>query len=186
MTAGKEPGTIEIVREKGMQDVTIRSMTAADKDRVMAIYKQGIDRGDATFRIDCPSWEEWDSEHRKDCRYVAESDGRVVGFTAVSPVSQRPWYRGVAEVTVYVDEACQSRGVGTALLTRLMEEAPKKGIWTLFSSIYSFNEKSLRLHEKCGFRTIGYRERLARDRFGNWADTVHMEYRFPDHLVVEK
>jgi phosphinothricin acetyltransferase len=91
----------------------------------------------------------------------------------------------VVEVTVYVDENCWNNGVGTSLLEKLILEAPNNGFWCLYSSIYSTNEKSIKLHNKCGFRTIGYRERIAKDRFGNWTDTTLMEYRFPDELVKE-
>lgn len=169
-----------------MQDVTIRSMTAADADRVIAIYKQGIDSGKATFRIDCPTWEEWDREYKKECRYVAVVNGAIAGFAAVSPVSDKLHYRGVVEVTVYVDENYRHQGVGTNLLEKLIEDAPQKGIWCLYSSIFSSNERSRNLHKKCGFRTIGHRERLARDRFGNWVDTTLMEYRFPDERIEEQ
>lgn len=107
----------------------------------------------------------------------------IAGFVAVSPISGKPHYYGVVEVMIYVDEKYWNRGIGTALLRKLIEEAPNSGFWCLYSSIYSSNEKSLKLHKKCGFRTIGYRERIARDRFGNWTDTTLMEYRFPDEIV---
>ena len=164
--------------------MTIREMITHDWDTVMRIYKQGIDSGLATFSTHYPSWEEWDSGHRKECRYVAISNNEVVGFIAISSVSQKPHYSGISEVMVYVDESARHMGVGTALLQRVMEESPKYGCWMLYSSIMSSNAASIRLHDKCGFRTVGYRERIARDKNGEWQDTTIMEYRFPDEDVV--
>lgn len=161
----------------------IRELLPKDGARVLEIYKQGIDSGKTTFTTTCPTWEAWDEGHKKCCRYVAELDGEVAGFAAVSPVSPKPHYSGVVEVMVYVDEKCWHRGIGSELLERLIAEAPAHGFWCLYSSIYSSNIPSIELHKKCGFRTIGYRERLAKDKFGNWTDTTMMEYRFPDEIV---
>jgi len=163
----------------------IREMLPEDAPRVLAIYKQGVDSGKATFTTQCPTWEVWDRGHHKCCRYVAVCEGEVAAFAALSPVSDRPHYKGVAEVMVYVDEAHWHQGLGEGLLRKLIEEAPGRGFWCLYSSIYSTNENSIRLHQKCGFRLIGYRERLAKDKFGNWMDTTMMEYRFPDEIVKE-
>ena len=163
----------------------MEEMMPEDWDRVFEIYKQGIDSGQATFSSNYPTWEEWDAGHNKCCRYVTLLNDEIAGFVAVSPFSGKPHYCGVVEVTVYVDEKYWHNGVGTQLLKQLMKEAPNNGFWCLYSSIYSSNEKSLKLHNKCGFRTIGYRERIARDRFGNWTDTILMEYRFPDEIVKE-
>jgi len=165
--------------------MTIRDMLPEDGDRILAIYKQGIDSGKTTFTTICPTWEEWDAGHCNACRYVAEYDGEVAGFIAVSHVSPKPHYSGVVEVMIYVDEQAHHKGIGTALLNQLIQDAPEQGFWCLYSSIYSDNDNSLQLHQKCGFRTIGYRERLARDRFGNWKDTIMLEYRFPDEIVKE-
>lgn len=161
----------------------IREMLPEDWTRVSEIYKQGVDSGDTTFTTQCPTWEGWDLEHKKICRYVALCSEEVAGFVAVSPVSEKAHYYGVVEVMIYVDEKYWHKGIGTALLKKVIEEAPKNGFWCLYSSIYSDNEKSIKLHEKCGFRMIGYRERLAKDKFGNWRDTTMMEYRFPDEIV---
>jgi len=163
----------------------IRNMLLEDGDRVLEIYKQGIDSGKATFTTTYPTWEEWDKGHYNVCRYVAVCEDEVVGFVAVSPTSAKSHYSGVVEVTIYLDEQFHHRGIGTALLDKLVEEAPKQGFWCLYSSIFSDNKNSLKLHQKCGFRTIGYRERLAKDRFGNWRDTIMMEYRFSDAIVAE-
>lgn len=163
----------------------IREMRPNDWERVFEIYKQGIDSGKTTFNTKYPTWGEWDASHKEACRYVAVYKDEVAGFVAVSPVSGKAHYCGVVEVMIYVDEKYWHNGVGTCLLWKLIEEAPKNGFWCLYSSIYSTNEKSIKLHSKCGFRTIGYRERIAKDRFGNWTDTTMMEYRFPNELVNE-
>ena len=165
--------------------MTIREMAPEDWNKVFEIYKQGIDSGETTFSTEYPTWEQWDAGHNKRCRYVALLNDEIVGFIAGSPVSMKPHYSGVVEVMVYVDKSHWHNGIGTALLERLIEEAPNNGIWCLYSSIYSANEKSIKLHNKCGFRTIGYRERIAKDRFGNWTDTTLMEYRFADEIVKE-
>jgi len=159
-------------------------MISEDWNRVFEIYKQGIDSGKSTFTTAYPTWEEWNLGHNKCCRYVALSDDEIVGFTALSPVSTKIHYNGVEEVMVYVDKSHWNRGIGTDLLKKLIDEAPKNGIRCLYSSIFSSNENSIRLHQKCGFRMIGYRERIAKDRFGNWTDTTLLEYRFQDKIVV--
>lgn len=161
----------------------IREMVPEDWNSVFEIYKQGIDSGKTTFNTKYPTWEEWDNGHNKPCRYVALYNDEIAGFVAVSPVSGKLHYIGVVEVMIYVDEKYWHKGVGTSLLKKLIEEAPNNGFWCLYSSIYTTNEKSIKLHNKCGFRTIGYRERIAKDKFGNWADTTLMEYRFPDEIV---
>ncbi len=163
----------------------IRDMLPEDWNRVFEIYKQGIDSGKTTFSTHYPTWEEWDAGHNKPCRYVALCDDEIAGFVAVSPISAKPHYKGVVEVMIYVNEKHWHKGIGTGLLNKLIAEAPGNGFWCLYSSIYSSNEKSINLHNKCGFRTIGYRERIARDRFGNWTDTTLMEYRFADDIVKE-
>lgn len=165
--------------------MVIRGMIPEDWNEVLKIYKQGIDSGKTTFSTKYPTWEEWDYGHNKQCRYVALCDDEIAGFVAISPISSKPHYYGVVEVMVYVDEKHWHKGIGTRLLKKLIEEAPNNGFWCLYSSIYSTNEKSINLHQKCGFRLIGYRERIAKDRFGNWTDTTLMEYRFPDELVKE-
>ncbi|MBE6561321.1 MAG: N-acetyltransferase [Ruminococcaceae bacterium] len=163
----------------------IRNMVPDDRARVLAIYGQGIASGKATFRTICPAWEDWNSGHHPSCRFVAVYNEKVVGFTALSPVSDKAHYAGVAEVMVYVDEKYRRQGVGTALLRALIAAAPENGFWSLYSSIFSANTESIKLHEKCGFRTVGFRERIARDSSGSWVDTTLMEYRFPDEAVKE-
>ena len=155
----------------------IREMTDSDRSRVREIYAQGIEKGTSTFSTECPDWEEWNAHHLPYCRFVYETDGNVVGWIAVSPTSYREPYRGVVELSVYVDDAYHGKGVGTALMNHLADESPKHGIWSLYSVVFSSNEASLALHRKCGFREIGYRERVAQDKFGVWNNTTLFEKR---------
>lgn len=155
----------------------IREMRASDWKDMTEIYQQSLDKGDVTFRTECPTYEEWDCGHIKECRFVYELDGKVIGYTMLAPTSSRDSYRGVVEVSIFVDEDHTKQGIGTALLSKLMEEAEKAGYWTLYSAIFSVNEGSIKLHQKCGFRVIGTRERIAKDKFGNWQSTTLMEWR---------
>ncbi len=159
------------------ENQTVRKMRPEDFNSVARIYKQSLKKGIASFTSECPDYELWDAEHHKDCRLVYEWDGSVVGFAAISPVSAKPHYSGVAEVSVYVDRKFFHKGIGTALLNSLCREADEHGYWTLYSSIFSDNIISIELHKKCGFRIVGYRERIAKDIFGNWKSTIMMERR---------
>jgi phosphinothricin acetyltransferase len=154
----------------------IRDMTAGDWPRVREIYAEGIATGHATFQSAPPGWEEWDAGHLHAPRLIAESDGVVVGWAALSPVSKRPVYAGVAEVSVYVGGGARGRGVGLALLERLVRASEAAGLWTLQAGIFPENSASLALHERCGFRTVGVRERLGAMQ-GRWRDVVLMERR---------
>ncbi len=158
-------------------DVQIRSMLESDWDEVACIYQQGMDTNIATFQTVCPSYEEWDRSHLKECRFVIIQDGAVVGWTALSPTSSRCVYAGVAEVSIYIEEACAGKGYGTRLLNHLIQESEKCGFWMLQSGILQHNQASLALHGKCGFRQVGFRERIARDHSGVWRNTVLMEKR---------
>lgn len=155
-------------------------MEPGDWPRVADIYRQGLESGKATFATECPDCSQWDGAHLPLCRFVAVINGQVVGWTALSPTSSRWAYRGVAEVSVYVDSAAQGRDVGTALLETLCRESEQAGIWSLYAAIFSTNTASIALHRKCGFREIGYRERIAQDRFGVWQNTTLMERRAKD------
>ena len=150
-------------------------MTAADWPEVRAIYLDGIATGNATFETDAPPWEAWDAGHLAVGRLVARG-GRVLGWAALGPVSRRACYAGVAEASVYVGAAHRGRGVGRALLVRLIEESEKAGIWMLQSAAFPENAASLRLQTGCGFRVVGRRERIARLN-GVWRDTVMTERR---------
>jgi phosphinothricin acetyltransferase len=156
----------------------IEPMMPADWERVRAIYLDGIASGQATFEVAAPSWEEWDAAHHAFARLVARSDGGVIGWAALSPVSRRRCYAGVAEVSVYVAAGGRGRGVGRQLLLAIITESERQGIWTLQGATFPENEASLRLQRACGFREIGRRERIAQLR-GVWRDTIVMERRSP-------
>jgi L-amino acid N-acyltransferase YncA len=157
---------------------TIEPMTAAHWPAVRAIYEEGIAGGDVTFETAAPAWAAWDRGHLPGHRLVATRDGRVVGWAARSPVSDRCAYAGVAEVSVYVATAAAGRGVGRALLDRLVAGAEAAGIWTVQAGIFPENRASLALHRRCGFRTVGVRERLGR-LDGRWRDVILLEQRSP-------
>ena len=157
-------------------DLRLTPMTAQDWPQVRAIYEEGIATRQATFQTDAPSWDEWDAAHLPCCRWVARSDEGVLGWAALSPVSRRSCYSGVAEFSVYVRAASRGQGVGTALLARLIADSEAQGIWTLQGVTFPENTASLRLQARCGFRVVGRRERIARIG-GVWQDTVLTERR---------
>ena len=161
-----------------MDAPTIQPLTADHWPAVRAIYEQGIASGDATFETAAPTWEAWDGGHLAGHRLVAAAGGRVVGWAALSPVSERCAYAGVAEASVYVAADAAGHGVGRALLERLVAGAEAAGIWTVQAGIFPENQASLALHRRCGFRTVGVRERLGKlgDR---WRDVVLVERRSP-------
>jgi L-amino acid N-acyltransferase YncA len=154
----------------------VRELTHEDWPAVKAIYEQGIAGGNATFETEAPSWEDWDRTHLEGHRLVALQDDKVVGWAALSPVSERCVYAGVAENSVYVAADAQGRGVGRALLEELIAGAERDGIWTIQTGIFPENEASLELHKRCGFRVVGTRERLGQHH-GVWRDVVFMERR---------
>ena len=159
-------------------DVTIRPMTDADGPDVLAIYGQGIATGVATFETAPPSWAEWDADHMPGCRLVATQGGTVAGWAALTAVSGRCVYRGVAEVSVYVRDGARGRGVGRALLAALVEASEREGLWTLQAGIFAENAASIELHRRSGFREVGRRERLG--ALGDvWHDVVLLERRSP-------
>ncbi len=155
----------------------IRSMTAGDWPDVRRIYEEGIATGDATFQTEAPSWESWDAAHLATCRLVAvDTNASVTGWAALSAVSARPVYEGVVEVSVYVAAEARGHGIGRELLEALIAAAEKDGRWTLQAGIFPENTASVALHERCGFRIVGRRERLGRMR-GAWRDVLLMERR---------
>ena len=155
----------------------IREMRDEDWETVAEIYKQGLEEGTSTFNTECPGFTEWNEGHVKNCRFVFEEEGKVVGWIALSPSSSRCAYKGCVEMSVYVDRNYRGHGIGTALVNTIIKEAEKDGYWSIYSAIFSINKASIALHKKCGFREIGYRERIAKDRFGKWQNTTLMEYR---------
>jgi len=156
--------------------VTISRMLPTDWPAVSRIYAEGLARGTATFDTEIPEWPVWDAGHLASPRLVARVGDAVIGWAALSPVSARACYRGVAEVTIYVADAAQGQGVGRALMEALIAASEQAGLWTLHSSIHADNRTSIALHERCGFRVVGRRERIAR-RADGWADTIIMERR---------
>ena len=152
------------------------AMRAADWPQVRAIYLEGIDTGNATFEIEAPYWDAWDTAHLPGCRIVARRNGAVIGWAALSPVSRRLVYAGVTEVSVYVAGVAQGQSVGRALLARLISESERDGIWTLQSTILVENAISIALHKSMGFREVGWRERIGQ-RHGVWRDMILLERR---------
>jgi phosphinothricin acetyltransferase len=155
--------------------IEIRDLLPLDWEEVVRIYEHGIATGVATFETQPPSWERWDAAH-PEIRVVAELEGRVAGWCALSPVSDRGCYRGVAEESVYVAAWAQGRGVGRALLEEVIARSEAAGIWTLQAGIFPENKPSLRLHLGCGFRLVGVRERLG-ESDGAWRDVLLLERR---------
>ena len=141
-----------------------------------SIYADGIATGQATFETGTPTWERWDQAHLLAPRLVAISKERVVGWAALSPVSARSVYAGVAEVSVYVSSECRGQGIGCALLETLVSESEKHAIWTLQASIFPENVASISLHKSCGFREVGTRARIGKLN-GVWRDTILLERR---------
>lgn len=154
----------------------IRSLEPNDWGRVREIYEQGIASGHATFETQAPSWEDWDDAHLASVRLVADVGGIVLGWAALSHVSDRCVYGGVGEVSVYVDEEGRGQGIGTALMSALVDASEVAGIWTLQAGIFPENRASVRAHEKVGFRTVGKREKLGK-MDGRWRDVLLMERR---------
>ena len=154
----------------------IEHMVAADWPAVRSIYLEGIATEHATFETQAPDWEVWDSNHLVRYRLVARVEGLILGWAALSPVSRRPAYSGVVEVSVYVAATARGIGLGKALLAALVQASERAGIWTLQASIFRENEASLAIHKACGFREVGYREQISRLK-GQWRTTVLMERR---------
>jgi phosphinothricin acetyltransferase len=154
----------------------LRDLRPDDWPEVARIFEEGIRTGNATFETEVPSWEAWDAAHVPEHRFVAERDERVVGWSALVPVSPRACYAGVAEVSAYVGEEARGAGVGTALLAAVIESSERAGIWTLETGVFPENEPSLRLLQRFGFRIVGRRERIGR-LHGIWRDVVFLERR---------
>jgi len=154
----------------------VRDLRPTDWAEVARIYAEGIATGNATFETEVPSRAAWDAAHLAEHRFVAERDGRVVGWIALSAASRRPCYAGVAEISVYVAEAARGNGVGTELLAAVLASAEAAGLWTLQTSVFPENQPSLALLRRFGFRTVGTREQIGR-LHGAWRDTLLVERR---------
>lgn len=162
-------------------DFRIENLTKNHWKEVSQIYKAGIDTGSATFEQQLPEWRVWDKNHIEEARIIATYEGIVVGWAALSTVSSRCIYAGVAEVSVYVDSDYQGKGCGVILLNQLILESEEVGIWTLNASVFPENIGSIILHKKCGFREIGYKEKVGKMGYGvykgQWRDNVLLELR---------
>lgn len=156
--------------------LTVEKMKDEDWSAVRDIYQEGIDTGNATFETEAPNWQQWDNAHLRDCRLVARTAGKVVGWVALSSVSERCVYRGVAEVSLYVKSSARGRGVGKALLKAVIEESERIGIWMLQGGTFPENTTSLALQKTCGFREVGIREKIGCMN-GQWRDVVLTERR---------
>ena len=159
-----------------MNEISLESMQPDDWEQVAAIYREGIDTSDATFETTVPSFALWDRTHLATPRLVARREHTILGWAALSHVSQRSAYAGVAEVSVYVASGSRSLGIGRQLLEALIEKSERIGIWTLQAGIFPENIASIRLHLTCGFREVGRRERISKLN-GVWRDTILLERR---------
>jgi phosphinothricin acetyltransferase len=157
-------------------DFLVEEMKKADLKQVLGIYAEGIAGGNATFETSAPGEEAWDKIHLTNCRLVARSGEEIIGWAALSPVSGRCTYSGVAEVSVYVATGATGKGVGKALLSELVKESEKAGIWTLDAGIFPENKASISIHKSCGFREVGCREKLGSAN-GIWRDVILFERR---------
>ncbi|HBW38644.1 MAG TPA: N-acetyltransferase [Desulfosporosinus sp.] len=155
----------------------IREMSEADWEQVRDIYIEGISAGNSTFETEAPSWEVWDVAHVKSCRLVVVGEGKVVGWAALSLVSSRCVYTGVAEVSIYLAQDYCGQGIGFRLLKELIGCSEDSGFWTLQSGIFPENVASLALHRKCGFRQVGLRKKQGKMNNGTWRDVVLVERR---------
>ncbi|MEY8019240.1 N-acetyltransferase family protein [Muriicola sp. SD30] len=154
----------------------LRPMSPTDWPAVAQIYLEGIETGFATFEKQVPAFEDWDKAHTRSCRLVADENNSIVGWAALSPVSGRCVYGGVGEVSVYVSKNHWGKGIGKKLLNALIESSEKEGFWTLQSGIFPENKGSVNIHLQCGFRQIGYRERIGQ-LDGEWKDNLIFERR---------
>jgi len=151
-------------------------MLQSDSARVLDIYRMGLETRNSTFETIVPSWTEWDARHHSHSRFVDIENENITGWIALSPFSSRQVYKGVAEVSIYVDPLYQRRKIGSQLMKQVIDSSEKNGLWTLFSSVFPENEATLKLHQKFGFRIIGSREKIAM-LDGKWRDTILLERR---------
>jgi len=167
---------IFLTKSTVMGKVIIEALKDDSWETVQRIYNSGIATKNATFQTEAPQWEAWDQSHRKDCRLVARVDNRIAGWAALSNVSNRCVYAGVAEVSIYIDSDYRGIGVGDLLMKQLILESEKQGIWTLQAGIFPENKASIALHLKNGFRILGVREKIG--KLDNaWRDTAMLERR---------
>lgn len=158
-------------------EYSIAKIQAHDWEQIREIYLEGIKTGNATFENTAPSWEDWHANHVKSCRLAAKNGKDIYGWAALSPFSKRDVYSGVAEISIYIRKNLQRKGIGKALLKELIKKSEESGFWTLQASIFPENKSSIILHEKCGFRVVGTREKIGKMNNGLWRDVVLMERR---------
>lgn len=155
----------------------IREMQPQDGAKVLEIFKQGMEGGNATFDTEVPTWEVWDMKFHKVCRWILEDENEnVIGWAALQPISNRACYSGVAEESIYLANEFQGKGLGQILLRKLILDSEEHGFWTLQAGIFPENQASISVHQKLGFRIVGKRERIA-EMNGVWRDVVLMERR---------
>ncbi|HEX3351684.1 MAG TPA: GNAT family N-acetyltransferase [Terriglobales bacterium] len=158
------------------RSISIEPLTVTHWEAVRSIYLEGIATGNATFQQTAPDWDEWNAGHLPTCRLIARWEPAVIGWAALSPVSRRPVYRGVAEVSIYVAKSARGCGVGSKLISQLIADSETAGIWTLQAGIFPENAASIELHARAGFRVVGTRSRIGCMN-GRWRDVVLMERR---------
>jgi L-amino acid N-acyltransferase YncA len=154
----------------------IKPMGREHWPEVLRIYLEGIATGNATFEAEAPSWEKWDSSHLPNSRLIAQEESKILGWAALSSVSSRPVYAGVAEVSAYVAKAARGNGIGKSLLSALIESSEHCGVWTLQAGIFPENTASIAVHKALGFREVGRRERIGK-MGSTWRDVVLLERR---------
>lgn len=157
-------------------DIVIRNIIETDYPEISKIYLQGISTKNATFETSAPDWAKWDKSKLPYCRLAAVLDENVVGWAALSATSQRKVYKGVNEVSIYISSNHSGKGIGKKLLKALIDESEKNGVWTVYASIFPENTASIKLHKSCGFREIGFTEKIG-CMDGVWRDSILLERR---------
>lgn len=154
----------------------IKPLEGSHQKAILEIYRLGIETKNATFNTIVPTWEEWDNSHLKHSRFVIETENKIAGWIALSPVSSRCNYSGVAEISIYIHPDFSGLGFASELMKVMIDESEKNGIWTLQSSVFAENKASVKLHEKFNFRKVGFREKISKME-GVWRDTILYERR---------